>query len=163
MVEWRNSFQQNDKIMKNNRRNQRPHRSGFTLIEVMVVLLILVTMAGLGVYAMRGTLEGANRKTAFTYVNELESYVELFELSVGRPPTNEEGLGVLVNCPSGISEAKWGGPYIKSKAVATDPWGNAYQYACPGRNGQLFSIWSYGPDRIDGTDDDIGTWMSSLD
>ena len=149
--------------MKENRRNRQSHRSGMTLIEVMIVLLILATMAGLGVFAFRGQMERGRRLTAFNYVNELAGYIDMFEANVGRPPTNEEGLAALVHCPAGMSEGKWGGPYIKSKAVAVDPWKNPYQYSCPGKDGQEFSIWSFGPDGADGTSDDIGSWMSSLD
>ena len=151
--------------MKDNRRNRQPQRGGFTLLEVMIVLLILVTMAGLGVFAFRGQLEQGRKRTAFTYVKELAGYVEMYELDMGRPPTTEQGLGALVRCPADVlNPGKYApGGYIKSTAVSRDPWGNEYQYVCPGKDGTAFSIWSYGPDGMDGTDDDIGSWSAGLD
>ena len=147
--------------MTENRRNRCPKRGGFTLLEVMIVLFILVSLAAMAVVAVRGRQIDAQKKLTFNYIKQLERQIDLFTLDVGRPPTNEEGIGALVSCPSTIAEGKWGGPYIKDTATDTDPWGNVYQYACPGRNNKEFSVWSYGPDGTDGTDDDIGSWLST--
>ena len=148
--------------MKNNRRNQKPLRSGFTLIEVMIVLLILAMIAGLGVAAVQQQLARGKKRTAYNYVKILKKQVDLYAFDMNRPPTTEQGIAALITCPPDASEAAWGGPYLEVTATSTDPWGNEYQYVYPGKNGEEFSIWSYGPDGMDGTDDDIGSWQSSL-
>lgn len=149
--------------MKTNRRNRSPHRGGFTLLEVMVVLFILVTIAGLAVVVMTGQREAANRRAAFTYVKLLANAVDQYDMQAGHPPTSEQGIAALISKPPDLSDGKWAGPYIKDNAKSTDPWGIEYRYASPGRDGRSFDIWSCGPDRIDGTDDDIGSWMGSID
>jgi general secretion pathway protein G len=148
--------------MRKNRQNREPQRSGFTLLEVMVVLIILVTLASLSVVAVQGQLAKARTRAARTYVKMLENAVDQYVLDMGRPPTNEQGLGALVHAPSGLPNSDdWGGPYLKDTATSRDPWGNEYQYASPGpRSSREFEIWSYGPDMTDGTDDDIASWKS---
>jgi general secretion pathway protein G len=150
--------------MRKNRQNQQSRRKGFTLLEVMVVLLILVTTAGLAVVAVQGRLEISRKRQAFTYVKMLANAVEAYYFDMNEYPTADVGgLDALVNCPSGF-EGKWGGPYLQDTATNKDPWGNEYRYECPGtRQNKPFEIWSYGPDKQDGTDDDIGSWRSSLD
>ena len=150
--------------MKTNRQNRRPYRSGFTLIEVMIVLLILAMIAGLGVFTLSGQMEKGRRRTAFNYIKGLKQQLNVYSFDVGSPPTNEQGLAALVTCPSDLANpAKWGGPYLDVTATSQDPWGYEYQYAYPGKNGEEFSIWSVGRDGIDGTDDDIGSWMPDID
>jgi general secretion pathway protein G len=141
--------------------NNTRRSGGFTLIEVMIVLFILVMLGGMAVMAVRGQQAMAQRRIAFTNVQMLKSAVNSYTVDVGRPPAPEQGLGALVTCPSDVPEGKWGGPYIESTAKSTDPWDNEYQYIYPGKNGE-FDIWSYGPDMMDGTEDDIGSWMNDL-
>jgi general secretion pathway protein G len=106
----------------------------------------------------------SQRQDAFTYVKMLANEIERYATDVGRVPSTEQGLVALVACPSDISSGTWGGPYIKDTATSKDPWGNKYQYTSPGtRSGKEFDIWSFGPDLVDGTADDIGSWMSTLD
>jgi general secretion pathway protein G len=147
-------------MTENNRKN--PPRSGFTLIEVMIVLFILVMLAGMAVLGVRGSQARAQKQTALTNVRMLKSAVDLYTVAVGRPPSAEQGLAALVTCPSDVPEGKWSGPYIEATAKSTDPWDNEYQYAYPGKNGGEFDIWSYGPDMMDGTEDDIGSWMNDI-
>ena len=149
--------------MKNNRQNQSSRRGGFTLVEVMAVLLILAITMGLGVVAIQGRVAKARKSAAFTYVKTLETAVKGYETDMGRAPTTEQGLAALITVPADVpNPGSWGGPYIESTATSKDPWGMEYQYVSPGRDGRPFDIWSYGPDMIDGTADDIGTWMGSL-
>ncbi|MDR0328141.1 MAG: type II secretion system major pseudopilin GspG [Planctomycetaceae bacterium] len=150
--------------MKNNRQTPSPRREAFTLLEIMVVLFILVTVMGLGIVALQGRLNLANKRTAFTYVKTLENALKGYEVDMGRAPTTEQGLAALVTVPADVhNPGSWGGPYIDNTATFRDPWGMMYQYASPGRNGKSFDVWSYGPDGIDGTNDEIGSWMGSLD
>ena len=151
--------------MNNNKWDRHRPRGGFTLLEVMVVLFILVTLASMAVVAVRGTQARAQRQTAFTYVNMLKGAVDRYTLDLARPPTTEQGLSALISAPSDLANpGAWSGPYIEARATSRDPWGNEYRYVSPGpRSGGEFDIWSFGPDGIDGTDDDIGSWMPSLD
>ncbi|MCL2710177.1 MAG: type II secretion system major pseudopilin GspG [Planctomycetaceae bacterium] len=145
--------------MEKNRQDQCRKRVGFTLLEVMIVLFILVTLAAMAIVAVTGTQKKAQQRAAFTYVKLLDSAVKRYMIDVGRPP---ESLDQLVNPPD--PKGGWGGPYIEDTATNRDPWGNEYQYATPGtRTSREYEIWSFGPDGINGTDDDIGSWMPSLD
>ena len=149
------------KTMKKNRRNRHPHRSGFTLVEVMIVLFILVTLAGMAVLTFQGTRERSKRQAAYTYIQTLSTAVEAYEMHMGRYPTQEQGLSALITVPSDVlNPNQWGGPYLKSKATSLDPWMNEYQYECPGRHG-TFDIWSNGAGITD--NDIIGNWMNSKD
>ncbi|MDR0870820.1 MAG: type II secretion system major pseudopilin GspG [Planctomycetaceae bacterium] len=135
-------------------------RRGFTLIEVMIVLLIMLALAGLAVFSYTGTLESANRKNTLTYVKGLASALELYKVGVGQYPSTEQGLGALQEAPQDlVNPNSWAGPYLKDSAATEDPWGNPYQYVCPGnRSRDGFDVWSIGPDRVDGSDDDLGNW-----
>jgi len=149
--------------MEKNRRNRQPQRGGFTLLEVMIVLFILVSLMAMAVVAVQGTQKKANARIALAYIGTLKTAVDRYVVDVGYPPTSEQGLAALVSCPADISEGDWGGPYIQDTAKKNDPWGNEYQYVSPasrsGSTTREFDIWSFGPDRQNGTDDDIGSWQ----
>jgi general secretion pathway protein G len=140
------------------RRNDRRH--GFTLIEVLLVLLILVILASLTITMLTGTRQRAQEDAARALVGEMKTPIEVFEMHVGRYPTTAEGLGALIRCPDGLSDpSKWSGPYLKLNEFPTDPWERPLQYCSPGRyNTDSYDVWSWGPDGVDGTNDDIGNW-----
>ncbi len=126
-------------------------RHGFTLIEVLTVLLILVVLASIVVGAYRRVSQNAMVDTARSqlgmFKTPLEMYFLAFNMYPIQPPQN------LTN------PAKWAGPYLDTNMLPTDPWGNPYQYASPGRyNVDTYDVWSLGPDQADGTEDDIGNW-----
>ena len=159
LIEWETYFDKPMRIMEKNRRNQCRKRGGFTLLEVMIVLFILVTLAAMAIVAVQGTRNEASKRAAFTYVKLLDSAVKRYEIDMGRPP---ESLADLQNAPD--PKGGWAGPYIEDTATNMDPWGSPYQYAVPGtRTSRGYEIWSFGPDRTSGTDDDIGSWMSRYD
>ena len=106
-----------------------PRTAAFTLIEIMVVVVILGILAATIIPQFMGTTQDAKISAAKSQVAELESALERFNLHMDRYPTTEEGLQVLVTAPAG-DEQKWRGPYVKKLRV--DPWGNPFQYACPG-------------------------------
>ncbi len=112
---------------------------GFTLIELLVVLVILTLLAGLVGPRVLDQLGGAKAKTARIQISEIEQSIDLFKLDVGRYPTDAEGLRALVERPS--AAPGWTGPYLK-KGLPADPWGAAYLYKNPGRNGgpDVFSL-----------------------
>ena len=148
-------------MMKNNK-SQKLHRSGLTLVEVMIVLFILVMMMGVSVLVFQGQRDLAKKRTALAYVKFLAGAVDRYEGDVAKYPPVDQWLQALMEMPSDPSiSGKWGGPYIINSATSLDPWENPYQYACPGKHGR-FDIWSLGPDMVDGTDDDIGNWKSDL-
>lgn len=128
--------------------------SGFTLIELLVVLVILTLLAGLVGPKVLDQLGGAKSKTARVQIGELEQSLDLFKLDVGRYPNDAEGLRALVERPS--TAQGWNGSYMK-KGLPTDPWGAAYQYKNPGRNGgpDVFSLGSDGKPGGEGENADV--------
>ncbi len=135
----------------------RHNNSGFTLIEVMVVLLIIGIMAGLVAPQILGSQEEAQRKAAAVDIRSLESALTRYKLSNNRFPTTEQGLESLVSQPTidPIPRNYPQGGYITS--LPDDPWDNPYQLLSPGEIG-VIDIFSNGPDGEPGTDDDIGNW-----
>ena len=141
-------------------RMQQKLRGGFTLIEIMVVVIILGILAATIIPQFIGTTHDAKVGAAKSHVAELESAVERFYVHMDRYPTTEEGLKVLVDPPTGDDAKSWRGPYIKQ--LRNDPWGNAYQYRYPGsHHPNSFDIWSRGEGGQDGGEGnaaDIGNW-----
>ncbi len=124
---------------------------GFTLLELLVVLVILGLLAGLVAPRMFANISKSEVKIARAQISALESALENYRLDVGRFPSSEQGLNSLDKAPG--SEPRWAGPYLK-KSVPLDPWGNAYQYRMPGERGD-FDLFSFGRDgKPGGTGDD---------
>ena len=131
---------------------------GFTLLELMVVLLILALLATIAAPQVMKHLAKAKSETAKIQVTALASSVEFFHLDLGRYPTQEEGLGVLVTAPA--NAPKWDGPYLKQADSLIDPWGRPYLYRFPGQHGP-FDLYTLGADGAEGGDGearDVGNW-----
>lgn len=129
-------------------------RAGFTLMELLLVLVILVVLGSMTVAFFGGTRERAFINSAKGDVSTYASAVERYEFDMRAYPAKLEDL---VNQPSGDGAEDWAGPYIRE--LNEDPWRNPYRYAQPGKkNSNSFDVWSVGPDGQDGTDDDIGNW-----
>jgi len=143
-----------------NRRIAARRRRGFTLIEVLLVLVILVLLASMSVPLYQSYQRQANFKAAKSQIGLFETAIEGFQLNIGAYPTTEQGLNALLAPPADLpNPAKWEGPYLKGNEVPLDPWGTPYQYRFPGdRNPNGYDLWSIGPDRTDGTEDDVGNW-----
>ena len=137
---------------------RRP-RAGFTLLELLVVLVIIGLLAGLVGPQLFGRVDASKVQTADAQVRMLRSAVQTFRLDVGRLPTEEEGLSVLYRPPEDPqAQARWQGPYL-DEDVPLDPWDNPYRYSIPGRDGQPFALYSLGADGRpggEGHDADIG-------
>ncbi len=138
----------------------RRRRSGFTLIEVMLVLVILVILAGMAVTAIGPMRRRAQINAAKTQVGLVATALDNFDLLTGNYPATDQGLDALIDPPANLPNADpldW--PMLK-KRVGLDPWDNPYQYESPGKNNPAsYDIWSFGPDEVNGTDDDIGNWI----
>ena len=142
----------------NTRRSNRQSR-GFTLIEIMVVVVILGILAATIIPQFIGTTDDAKVSAAKAHIAELESALERLNVHLDRYPSTDEGLKWLVEAPPGDA-SKWRGPYVKQ--VRPDPWGQPYQYRAPGtRHANSFDLWSRGADGADGGEGknaDIGNW-----
>jgi len=139
---------------------KRKQSDGFTLVEIMVVLVVIGILAAAIIPQFIGTTQDAKVSTAKASVAELESALGRFYVNMDRYPSNEEGLNALVVAPTG-EEKKWRGPYVNQ--VRTDPWGNPFQYRAPGvHHATSFDLWSRGADGADGGEgeaSDIGNWQ----
>jgi general secretion pathway protein G len=137
----------------------RGRSAGFTLLEIMVVVIILGVLAATIIPQFVGATDDAKVSAAQAHVSELESALERVNLNLDRYPTTDEGLKLLVAPPT-TDAAKWRGPYVKQ--VRNDPWGEPYQYRCPGiHHPHSFDLWSRGADRADGGEGknaDLGNW-----
>lgn len=136
---------------------QKRRQSGFTLLEVMVVIVILGILASLVVPNLMGNKEKADQQKAVSDIVALENALDMYKLDNNRYPTTEQGLDALVNKPTASPEPRSyrEGGYIKR--LPQDPWGNQYQLLSPGQFGKI-DIFSMGMDGEAGTDDDIGNW-----
>lgn len=131
---------------------------GFTLLELLVVLVILGLLAALAGPRVMKYVSGAKTDTAKLQVEELSAALDMFKLENGRHPTTQEGLQALVEAPPGATN--WNGPYLKKKTVPKDPWGVDYHYESPGQHG-AFDLYSLGADKREGgegEDKDIVNW-----
>ena len=138
------------------------HTRGFTLIELMVVIVILGILAGLIVPRIMGRPEEAKQLKAKLTIGSLETSLRLFKLDTGAYPTTEQGLAALTTAPdTGNTTSSWReGGYIEKGKVPKDPWGGDYIYLSPGVYGE-YDIISYGSDGVpggEGKDMDINSW-----
>ncbi len=135
---------------------------GFTLIELMVVIVILGILAGLIVPRIMGRPEEARRMKAQVQIESVETALKLYKLDSGYYPTTEQGLQALVEAPAvGQLPRAWReGGYLEKGKIPKDPWGSEYVYLCPGIHGD-FDLISYGADGEPGGEDkdrDINNW-----
>ena len=135
---------------------------GFTLIELMVVIVILGILAGLIIPRIMGRPEEARRMKARVQIESIETALKLYKLDNGNYPSTEQGLQALVEAPATGELAKsWReGGYLEKGKVPKDPWGNDYIYLSPGTRGD-FDLISYGADGTaggEGKNEDINNW-----
>jgi len=141
---------------------QLRNRHGFTLIEIMVVIVILALLAALVGPKIMGRTDDAKIETTKTQIRNLESALKLYKLDNGVYPTTEQGLTSLVTKPVvGVIPKNYKeGGYLESKNVPKDGWGNDYLYVSPGEHGD-YDLFSYGADGVkggEGKNADINSW-----
>ncbi|GIW92303.1 MAG: type II secretion system protein GspG [Pirellulaceae bacterium] len=137
--------------MKFGRRARRSR--GFTLMEVLLVLVILVLLGGTASVFFINVQKNAYIDTARTQINSLKQALDLYRMDVGSYPTEQEGLEALRTPPASLSNpTRWRGPYMKDP-IPNDPWDNPYVYRI--LDADTVQIISFGPDRMEGTADDI--------
>ncbi len=134
----------------------RQSQRGFTLVEMLLVLVILATLAAIVVPKMTGRSQEAKITAAKAQINSFELALDAFEIDNGFYPKGTDGLNALMEQPSGT--VSWHGPYLK-KGIPLDPWGGAYVYECPGKH-QVdgYDLMSPGPDGRAGNEDDLTNW-----
>jgi general secretion pathway protein G len=136
----------------------RRRQAGFTLIEIMVVMVIIGLLMALVGPNLIGRSEKAKSQAAAMQIERLGTVLDTFRLDVGRYPTTQEGLQVLVQRPMGVD--RWDGPYM-NKGVPKDPWDRPYIYRSPGEAGRPYDLYSLGADGAPGGTDnnrDITSW-----
>ena len=133
--------------------------AGFTLIELMVVIIILGILAAVALPKMFGRVGEAKQSAAAVQIEIFGTALDSLRLDVGRYPTTAEGLDALVSPVSGLED--WNGPYLQKKVIPPDPWKTPYVYESPGTNGD-YDIISYGADKMAGgekDDKDVVSWQ----
>ena len=134
---------------------------GFTLVELLLVVTIILILGGMVIPRMAGRTEQARQAAARADIEtNIAMALDLYELDSGRYPTTEQGLGALIRKPSSSpAPTNWNGPYLKKRKTPVDPWGKAYTYASPGvHNLEDYDLYSYGPDGVEGGGDDVTNW-----
>lgn len=130
---------------------------GFTLLELLVVMVIIGLLAGYVGPKFFGQIGKSEVKAAKAQIDGLQKALDQYRIDMGRYPTTEQGLAVLVTKPS--DEPRWAGPYL-SKAVPKDPWQHEFQYRSPGEHGE-YDLLSFGKDGRpggEGEDADLVSW-----
>lgn len=129
---------------------------GFTLVELLVVMVILVLLATLVAPRVVGYLGSSRSKSANVQIENLTTALELFYLDMGSYPSTDEGLDALVKPVA--SKPGWNGPYLTKAIIPLDPWGRPYHYEFPGKKAK-FDIYTYGrDDKEGGSGEDADMW-----
>ena len=133
-------------------RSRFARNSGFTLVELLVVMVILGLLASLVLPNFFGQAASARKKTALVQMRTLGTALDAYALDTGRYPSSSEGLSALIEQPSGLD--MWDGPYLKG-ALPKDPWGNPYEYRVSGSSVEITSLGADGRQGGSGEDADV--------
>jgi len=141
---------------------RRYFRAGFTLIELMVVMVILVLLAALVLPKVMGRAEEARRKTSIVQMRGMMTSLDHYQVdNAGKVPTSEQGLDALIKEPSSSPKPKkWRGPYLDTNEIPKDGWSNEFHYVAQDNN-RDYHLWSLGADGVEGgeeLDADIESW-----
>ncbi len=139
-------------------------RRGFTLIEIMLVVIIIGILAAMIVPNIAGRSEQARKIAARTDIeSNLSTALDLYKMDVGQYPTTGQGLSALITEPTASSvPAQWNGPYLKKKKIPKDPWGRDYVYVSPGvHNTESYDLSSLGASGTEGSDN-VNNWENEV-
>ena len=144
--------------MPRKRRPRRRRQAGFTLVELLVVLIILGLIAAFAAPRVIKFVGGAKTDSAKIQIDRLSGVLDLYRLQVGRYPSEDEGLNALMEQPADAPD--WEGPYLKKADALIDPWRRPYIYRFPGEHGDydLYSLGADGEDGGEGEDRDLTSW-----
>ena len=124
---------------------------GFTLLEMLVVILIIALLTGIVGPRLLGQVAKSEVTTARAQMSAIDKALQAYRLDNGVFPTSAQGLAALRNAPA--DAPRWQGPYLQAD-LPNDPWGMPYQYAAPGQNGKDYDLFSFGRDRAAGGEGD---------
>lgn len=134
-------------LQNRTRRRNVVAEAGITLLEMLVVLVIIGLLVGLIGPNLLGRVDRAKVDTTLTQLKMLKGALDTLRLDVGRYPTAEEGLALLVTAPQDQTlRARWNGPYLEGGRLPQDGWGRNYVYSLPGRDGRAYALYSLGAD-----------------
>jgi general secretion pathway protein G len=144
--------------MKQIRRNSR---SGFTLLEILLVVIIIGMLVGVAVVNLVPRVQESKITATRDQIHNFESALDMYQLDNGVMPSTEQGLQALIAMPSGTpAPGNWKGPYLKPPIIRKDAWNRDFKYVYPGvHNTTSYDILSAGPDGQEGNEDDIGNWQ----
>lgn len=142
--------------------DKRRKEEGFTLIEILIVVIIIAAFTALVGPELLNRVSQARQAAAAEQIEVFKLALNNYWLDNGQFPSSSEGLKALIERPASASPERWNGPYLDRKEIPKDPWGNEYRYLCPGKhNHYKYDLWSYGKDNKEGgsgEDADITNW-----
>jgi general secretion pathway protein G len=140
---------------------KRNLQGGFTLLEILLVVIIIGMLVGVAVVKLGGVSAEAKKTTARRQIDAYKTAIGLYEFHNGNYPSTEQGLAALITQPGGSpAPGNWQGPYLDPPVIRKDPWGRDYLYKFPGQKlPSGYDLYSPGPNGIEGDEDDIGNWQ----
>lgn len=133
-------------------------RRAFTFLEIMFVVVIIGILMAIVGPRLAGKSKKAQIAACEAQMRNIKTGLSQYEMHTGDFPSSSQGLKALIERPSDVDEKKYDGPYLEGGAIPKDPWGQDYRYKCPGESKRDYDLWSAGPDKQDGTDDDVKSW-----
>jgi general secretion pathway protein G len=141
--------------------HNRSAESGFTLLEILLVVIIISMLVGVAVVNLAPKINQSKITACQDQIHNFSSALDLYYLDNGIYPTTEQGLNALIVAPTSTPvPGNWKGPYLNPAVIKKDPWYHDYTYQYPGtHNPTGYDLYSPGPDGIAGNEDDIGNWQ----